>query len=56
MNMENTELNEYKILPNLNDDNLKQELSKYTPEEFIKRQNESLERIRLIVRQMGGNV
>lgn len=54
--MENKEsLNEYKTLPNLNDENLKQELAKYSPDDFIKRQYESLERIKLIVDQMGGN-
>jgi hypothetical protein len=54
--MENKEsLNEYKTLPNLNDENLKQELAKYSPDDFIERQYESLERIKLIVDQMGGN-
>jgi hypothetical protein len=54
--MENKKsLNEYKTLPNLNDENLKQELAKYSPDDFIKRQYESLGRIKLIVDQMGGN-
>ncbi len=54
--MENEEsLNEYKTLPNLNDENLKQELAKYSSDDFIKRQYESLERIKLIVDQMGKN-